>query len=182
MPPASTSDSSDSSETSETIEVNVARSRSEITDLLMRYCRAIDTKDWALFSSCFVADCRTVYQGRSFDGIDRLTDVMRRLHDPLDASLHRLSNIEIVVSEPGAKVGAYVDALLVKLDHPLGPLHQVAGTYEDDVVRLGGEWRFRTRVFRAIWVSERGSIRGPGPDTIAQLHRVPAGGGEQIDR
>lgn len=126
-----------------------------VSALLVQYSTAIDTKDWKLFADCFEPDCQTQYQERRFNGVQRLTDVMRRLHDPLDASLHRLTNVDVRLDGDHANVRAYVDALLVRRDHPDGPLYRVAGTYDDLVVRTDGSWRFRRRIFRDVWTWER---------------------------
>ena len=114
-----------------------------VEEVLLRYCRALDSLDWELFTSCFTADCRTTYQGRTFANRDHLVAVMRRLHEPLDSSMHRLSNVEVRVGQAVASSRAYVDALLVRLDHPEGPVHQVAGSYTDELVAEGGTWRIR---------------------------------------
>ena len=145
----------------------------DVEQVLLRYCRAIDEKDWDLFASCFTDDCRTRYQGREFEGLTRLTDVMRRLHDPLDASLHRLTNVEVTVEGDLAQARSYVDALLVRTGHPAGALHQVAGRYSDELVRVDGAWLIRARVFDAVWVSERGSLPVPAPGTLEHLLQVP---------
>lgn len=153
--------------------------RANITDVLVRYCRAIDTKDWVLFASCFTTDCVTRYQGRAFDGVGRLTDVMRRLHDPLDASLHRLTNVEISLSSGAALVRSYVDALLVRTGHPEGPLYHVAGFYMDELHRVNQVWRIHSRVFEPVWISERASSTVPSGESLGSLYRITPSPGRQ---
>ena len=53
--------------------------RAEIGDVLLRYFRGVDRRDWTLVRSCFFADARTDYAPFYQGGID---DFMRFLEDP----------------------------------------------------------------------------------------------------
>lgn len=144
-----------------------------IQSLLIRYASAIDQKDWELFGSCFEPDCRADYQGHHFDGIEQLTKVMRELHDPLDASLHRMSNMNITVDGEKAEATSYVDALLIRRDHPAGPAYQVTGFYEDLISRNGGIWRIKSRIFRPVWIQERETSVMPSYRSLGSLFVLP---------
>jgi hypothetical protein len=43
------------------VTVGELSDRIEIQDLLVRYARAIDTKDWGLLDTCFTADAQVDY-------------------------------------------------------------------------------------------------------------------------
>ena len=124
---------------------------SAITATLVAYATAIDTKDWALFRTLFIADCEFKVFSRRFRGLDELTEHMRVLHEPLDGSLHHLGNFVIEVDGDSARATTYLDALLVQRDHPEGPTVRIVGSYEDDLRRESGRWLVRQRNFRFLW-------------------------------
>lgn len=153
----------------------MSSSHDQIRDLIHRYATAIDTKDWALFRACFAPDSQAVYQGHVFGSREHLVRAMRKLHTPLDSSMHRVTNVMIDVLGPDDAVGSsYVDALLVKTDHPDGPLHRVAGRYTDEYRRTRGIWTIRRRRFDAYWIWERDQSRLPDEESRGTLVRVPA--------
>ncbi|MZG13966.1 nuclear transport factor 2 family protein [Streptomyces sp. SID5914] len=145
----------------------------EIERLLVTYATALDTKDWALLASCFTPDCQARYQDKVFDDREHLCRTMRKLHDPLDSSLHRISNVAASVMGDHATSVSYVDALLVHTGHTDGPLYRVAGRYEDELVRHRGQWLIRKRTFEPYWVWERTESLQPSSQSRAVLARVP---------
>jgi hypothetical protein len=155
-------------------EIATLVAQADVVGVLTKYCRAIDTKDWGLFESCFVDECDTSYQRHIFTGLARLSDVMRRLHDGLDSSLHRLTNVEVSFDGDEATSRSYVDALLVESLHPDGPVHHVAGVYQDRLVRGPQGWKISHRVFEAVWVTKRGALPLPGDEDLKRLLRVAA--------
>lgn len=72
----------------------------EITQLLARYARAVDTKDWDLYRSVFTTDARIDYTsagGESGD-LDHVVAWMQKTFDGLVLwSMHYITNIEITV-------------------------------------------------------------------------------------
>jgi len=132
-----------------------------ITDALHRYTRAIDTKDWALLRDSFTADCVAQYRTKVLNGVDAIVAYMQPSHDPIDGSLHRLTNIEISVDPSGTTASAtsYIDALLVHRLHPDGPTFRAIGTYRDSL-RLADRWRLAHRTYQQLWVEGSRTILG----------------------
>jgi hypothetical protein len=123
----------------------------QIMATINRYAMAIDTKDWTLFRSLFADDCVMEVGSSVHRGADSLTEHMRRLHEPLDASMHRMTNTTMERSDDGVQARTYLDALLVRRDHPAGPTLQIVGLYADVLRRQSGVWVIQHRRFQAVW-------------------------------
>jgi hypothetical protein len=128
--------------------------REDITDVLVRYATGIDSRDWALFRTCFTDDARFDYGGiGTWDDPDAITDYMRRSHS--GPSLHRLTNFVIDVDGDQATSRTYVDAVV------MGPkgfgVVNTFGWYDDELRRTADGWRI---AFRR---TELHGARMPGP-------------------
>lgn len=144
--------------------------RHEITALLLRYAWAIDSKNWALLRACFTEDCHAVYgngnsphgRGTRYDGAESLVEHIRRGHDHLDGSLHRMSNIQIeMTGADTATARTYGDNLLVLNSHPNGPFYESAGYYTDEIVKQDGIWYIATRHYTRVWAQGNGRVIQP---------------------
>ena len=123
--------------------------RADVADLLVRYAGGIDRRDWALLRSCFTDECQADYGdiGRWKSG-DEITEWMRKTHDPLGHSLHRITNASFAWEGEAVAVRSYVDALVLLADNVRGA--QSAGFYDDLVVRAGSEWKIARRRFTMV--------------------------------
>jgi 3-phenylpropionate/cinnamic acid dioxygenase small subunit len=117
--------------------------RLEIMDLLARYARGVDTKDWALWREVFTEDAHIDY--RSAGGIegDRET-VALWLETNLSAfpmTQHYVTNIEIEVDGDTGRVRAmfYNPMRLPGADE----LSYCGGYYHHRLVRTPAGWRSR---------------------------------------
>ena len=120
-------------------------SRQDIADVLIEYATGIDSRDWALFRSCFTDDCVADYGdavGR-FEGVDALTAFMIDSHADMGHTLHRISNISVAVDGDVATARSYVDAVLLAPDGLTGV--NPIGFYDDDLTCEDGKWRIRRR-------------------------------------
>jgi 3-phenylpropionate/cinnamic acid dioxygenase small subunit len=129
--------------------VTTARSDHDlITDVLVRYATGIDTRDWALFRTCFTEDVQANYGegvGR-WEGVDGITEYMTFMHKDMLDTKHMLSNFVIEVDGDTASASTYVHAVLVVSHEPLTWFEPV-GRYEDRLVRTADGWRISHRVF-----------------------------------
>jgi SnoaL-like protein len=128
--------------------------RNEIADVIVRYASGIDGRDWELFRSCFTTDCLLDYRpiGR-WKGIDAVTGFMRRTHS--GPSLHRLTNITIVLNGDEARSRTYVDAVVTG-PNGWGTVNTI-GRYDDILTRTPAGWRIATRTATVT------RLRLPGP-------------------
>jgi len=122
--------------------------REEIVALLIRYARAIDTKDWKLLRSCFLDDATSDYGGiGTWRGAGDLVGFMEDAHAGMGPTQHLLSNFQIEVDGDRASSLTYVHAVTVLASHPDDWIDTV-GTYEDRLHRGAGGWRIAHRQFR----------------------------------
>jgi len=122
--------------------------RLEAVDVLYRYASGIDGQDWPLLRSCFTGDCRLDYGDIGcWSGADEVVEWMRQTHQGLTHTLHRVTNPVVdIVGDSQAKARSYVHAVIVSPQDPDRPIHAY-GRYEDELVKLDGEWRIARRRF-----------------------------------
>lgn len=122
--------------------------REGIVEVLVRYPRAIDSRDWALFRTCFAEDVRADYGDLgSWQGVGGLTTFMVSAHAGMGPTQHLLSNFVIDIDGDQGRSTTYVHAVTVLSSHPDDWIDTI-GIYEDRL-RHGTEgWRITDRIFR----------------------------------
>jgi hypothetical protein len=149
-------------------------SKQAITEVLHRYCRGIDRRDWELLRSCYHADAHddhAVFRGER----DGLLEFMREFLTARCAATKRsVSNILITVTGDAATAESSIHAWHRMLPEPGavdGPATEltVGARNIDRLERRHGEWRFAKRVLVFDWVRQE-TIEGEpfdfGPDAI----------------
>ena len=131
--------------------------RTEIEELLTRYCRALDRLDEPLLRSCFHPDSvhHHGYKGSSEEFCGYAMDVLRACV----ATHHHLGNVSIRVDGHNADSECYFTAY-----HRLGPNPPAAfgaesagmdliigGRYIDRHEKRGGQWRIVDRIGVHDW-------------------------------
>jgi 3-phenylpropionate/cinnamic acid dioxygenase small subunit len=124
----------------------------EITALLHRYARAVDTKDWELYRSVFTADAHVDYSsaGCPAGTRDDVADWLSQAFAQLPMSQHYVTNIEITpISGDAAQVRAmfYNPMQLAGM----ADLSYCGGYYHHEVVRTPGGWRSRSLREENAW-------------------------------
>jgi hypothetical protein len=122
----------------------------DITQVIYRYGTGIDTRDWALFETCFTADVVAEYGAfGTWRSSAEITAFMREVHLAVGATLHRMSNMVISAEGDGAKSRTYVDALLMPLEDG-GDVHRGIGYYDDTLVKTDAGWKIAKRRFVSV--------------------------------
>lgn len=124
--------------------------RAEITDLLTRYARAVDRKDWGLFRSVFTPDARIDYTqvGGVAGNLDEVVGFLEQVMPMFETMQHLISNIDIAIDGDEAKVAAMV---YNPLKLPDSPMWATGGWYHHELVRTPEGWRSRSLVEEAGW-------------------------------
>jgi len=123
--------------------------RIEIGDLLTRYARAIDTKDWNLLDTCFTPDAHLDYT--SAGGIaGRYPEVRKWLEAalaPFPMTVHFISNSTVNLDGDSADGRTYV-LNPMGFQNPDGSMHlfTVGAYYNDKLTRTGDGWRISERI------------------------------------
>jgi hypothetical protein len=129
--------------------------KQDIAEVLVRYATGIDSRDWALFRSCFHPDVRAEYDGiATWNGSDAITTFMIDAHAGMGHTLHKLSNFAIRVDGNRATARSYVDAILMAEDGQTG-LNPI-GFYDDDFVDTEEGWCIAVRRFTMVHSRELG--------------------------
>jgi len=134
--------------------------RLEIQDLLTRYCRAIDTREWDVLDTVFTPDAVIDYssaggaKGRFHEVKEWLAEVLPRFA----MSQHLITNFEVRVDGDTATSRVYVY-------NPMGTRNAAGGLdlfffggyYVDRLVRTPAGWRIAERVEETAFMDRPGA-------------------------
>jgi uncharacterized protein (TIGR02246 family) len=131
------------------IEARLRRMEDEqaIARLLLEYGRTLDARDFAAYSALFAADGQWIGAMGTFKGPAEIKTNMERIFAgatdiPKGSNFHAMSNFDITVQ--GDRATAKSVFVFYTMDGNK-PVAEVAGRYEDVLVRIGGVWKFLTR-------------------------------------
>ena len=137
--------------------------RIRINDLLIRYTRAIDTKDWALLDTCFVPDADVDYtaSGGVAGKYPEVRAWLAKALAPFPITAHYITNsiVELEGDRASARTLVYNPMFFA---NPDGSLHDftVGATYVDELVHTEAGWRIARRV------EEAGYMQGTLPGAL----------------
>jgi hypothetical protein len=150
--------------------------RREIQDVALRYARAADRRDYALFEAIFSEDARlsghrgdpdTTPSYFALEGRDAIVASMRAL-ERFESTLHVVSNQLVEVDGDHAHGETYCIAHHIYREDGVAMNHTMAIRYQDRLVRANGRWRFQHRRLAVDWerhapLHETGSATDPHP-------------------
>jgi hypothetical protein len=124
----------------------------EIQQLLARYSRSLDTRDWELYRSVFTEDAFIDYaaSGGTTGQRDQVLEWLRKTLGTFDWSgMHYITNIEAEVTGDTAQVRA---AFFNPMQFPgMAGLTYTGGYYHHDMVRTPDGWRSRNLREEVLW-------------------------------
>ena len=123
----------------------------EITALLNRYARAVDTKDWALYRSVFTDDAHIDYSsaGAIAGTRDEVADWLSQGFAAIPMSMHYITNIESQVDGDIAHVRAM---FYNPMQLPgMSELSYCGGYYHHELMRTPDGWRSRNLREENVW-------------------------------
>jgi hypothetical protein len=124
----------------------------DIRDVVYRYCRGIDRRDFDLVRRCYHPDA-TDDHGEFRGEVDEFIAYVQRTIVRFERTLHFIGNMLIDVTADTARVESYAVAyhrLPASGGRPARDF--VTGfRYVDDFERRAGEWRIAARVVAAEW-------------------------------
>ena len=131
-----------------TLSLQDVSDRIEIQDLLVRYAKAIDEKDWALLDECFTPDAELDYV--SSGGIKgpyaEVRVWLEKALAPFPMTVHYVTNSEVELT--GDRATARTAVLNpMGFANPDDSLHifTVGAYYVDELVRTEAGWRIASR-------------------------------------
>jgi len=134
--------------------------RDAIQEILVRYATSLDDRDWDRLATCFTDDAVADYGTGVFEGPSAIVGLCRQMLEPLEVSQHLLGTIEITVDGETATSRCYFHAQHVKPGLAEGTQLIIAGTYEDSLQRVGGQWRIHHRKLLAKWQNGNPRVLG----------------------
>jgi ketosteroid isomerase-like protein len=124
----------------------------DIVAVALRYCRALDTKDWPALATVFLPDATAdLSSGVDLVGLDAIVGRIRTALEHLDDSQHLVGNHEVEVDGDTATHRCYLQAQHVRRAAPGGANYLVGGRYEDRLVRTAQGWRIAHRTLTVMW-------------------------------
>ena len=131
----------------------------EITQVLYRYARAIDTKDWKALERIFTPDARIHYaveRGAELR-FPELGPWLAQAMTIFKATQHVITNPLAELSGDSARCSSYLTAthLQVRRDTGTEVLTTEGSMYTDELVRTREGWRISARRLDRIWVDGR---------------------------
>jgi hypothetical protein len=134
-----------------------------ITEVLYRYCHAVDRIDPALGSEIWHEDGRALYDD-IFEGTGAgFIDFVFEIHRSCDATSHQVTNILIEVDGDRAESESYVTANI----RAGGVDVIVRGRYLDTWSCRSGDWRIDERRYTND-IMQMVPVKGPGPPVIPE--------------
>lgn len=137
--------------------------RLAINDLLIRYTRAIDTKDWNLLDTCFVPDADVDYTatGGIAGKYPEVRAWLAKALSPFPITAHYITNSIVVLDGDRATARTLVFNPMF-FANPDGSLHDftVGATYVDELVWTADGWRIARRS------EEAGYMQGQLPKAL----------------
>jgi len=125
--------------------------RIEIGELLARYARAVDLKDWDLYRSVFTEDAHIDYRSAGGAAGDRetVTEFLATALAPFPMTQHYITNIECDIDGDEARVRAM---FYNPMQFPgATELSYFGGYYHHRLVRTAAGWRSRELIEETAW-------------------------------
>jgi len=124
----------------------------EIQQLLARYSRSLDTRDWELYRSVFTEDAFIDYaaSGGTTGQRDQVVEWLIKILGTIDWSgMHYITNVEADVTGDSAQVRA---AVFNPMQFPgMKGLTYFGGYYHHNMVRTPDGWRSRNLREEILW-------------------------------
>ncbi len=137
--------------------------RQAIADVTVRYCWAIDSRDWGDLARVFTEDAEADFGFHpTVRGLPEIEGLLRRVLLPLDASQHIVANHQIESGEAGVRSRCYFHAQHVRRGIPGGANYVVAGVYRDTWASTQEGWRIRARRLDVLWTEGNAAVVGAG--------------------
>ncbi|HRD60728.1 MAG TPA: nuclear transport factor 2 family protein [Nocardioides sp.] len=137
------------------VDLQELSDRAEITDVLVRYTRAIDTGDWDRLDTVFTPDARIDYT-ESGGIAGGFPEVKPWLAEMLPAffplRMHTLGQVEIRLDGDAAEVSAYFHNPMPMDDgHGGSKLVEIGGLYHHSMRRTADGWRSVRLREEVVW-------------------------------
>ncbi|QGP80553.1 nuclear transport factor 2 family protein [Sphingobium sp. CAP-1] len=151
--------------------------RMALHDLVMRYCRGCDRRDFALVRSLYHDDAIDDHGGMFRGGPDAFVEWLPQVTSHWELTRHSIGNSLFVIDGDHAEGEHYVEAWH-RTPEPDPRLFIVLGRYLDRYERRAGEWKF---IYRSL-VFDHGSIMPVDKEVMDRMSKdAPNGRADRDD-
>lgn len=122
--------------------------KQEITEVLYRYARAVDRKNFDRVADCYFPDAID-HHGAYVGTVDGLIEDMKSRHATIDSSIHYITNVLIDIDGDQAAVESYCLCYLRQASRDTGGAQQrstIKCRYIDRFERRTDRWRIADRI------------------------------------
>ena len=135
----------------------------EIVGVAVRYCWALDTRDWDRLAEVFAVDATAELMtgGSTLEGLDAIVARISGALARLDETHHMVSTHEVRVDGDAATHRCYLHAQHVRHGVDGDPNYVIAGRYEDRLVRTADGWRIVHRRLTPMWTHGNRAVVAP---------------------
>ena len=131
--------------------ISVLTDRAELSELVFRVARAMDSRDWPLLSTCYTSESIGLFATGEVAGFEMIKRQYEAFLIPLDVTQHIVTNIECSIMGEKATVRSYFQAQHVRAGAEGGEHFMIGGRYDDQMVRTPDGWRIATRQVSGMW-------------------------------
>ena len=122
----------------------------EIQQLMYRYARCADRKDYAGFAEVFCEDAIFINRGEQVVSLAAIQDMMQAL-EKYTQTLHLVHNVFYEVQGATAAGETYCQALHLLEDKGVEIKVDMGVIYQDKLQRTSSGWRIAQRNFNLLW-------------------------------
>lgn len=122
-----------------------------IVDATVRYCWALDDRDWAALDDVFHPSATACLGVTDCEDRASIVARCRAVLEPLDASHHMVSNHVVEVDGDVATSRCYLQAQHTRRGAEGGDNWLLGGRYLDVLVRTDAGWRITRRDLVTVW-------------------------------
>jgi uncharacterized protein (TIGR02246 family) len=122
----------------------------EIQQLMYRYARCADQRDYAGFAGVFTEDATLVYMGNEIVGLGTIQKTLTVL-EKYKRTFHQVFNVDYQVDGNEATGETYCQAAHI-MDGDTGELkHDMGIRYKDKLTKEAEGWRIQFRDLELVW-------------------------------
>ena len=130
--------------------------RAEISDVVLRYATAVDSRDWALYRSIFTEQLTVDFSSWSGDPevtipVGEWVELVSKTLSGFDATQHLSSNHVITVSDEAATCVSYMVARHYLLEKGERLMHSIGGHYTNRLIRTEDGWKIARCALTVTW-------------------------------
>ncbi len=123
-----------------------------IVDVAIRYCWALDTRDWDVLRDVFLPDATADLAGPDqLVGVAAIAARCSAALTPLDGSQHAVSTHQVHVDGDAATHRCHLHAQHTRHGVEGGDNYVIGGRYEDRLLRTPDGWRIAHRTLVIMW-------------------------------